>query len=263
MKNKYSLLNKATNHSFFTTPFPHLVIQNALDNELYNNLSSKFPINHFINDGFLQNNKRQDIFSVDCLKNDQIDTDWKDFISYHSSKDFYLEVIEIFKKEILNKFSKKFKNENFLRDLNVINNMSTSINTPVKEKSTVRGAHLDNLNKLFTGLFYIRDKDDHTDGGDLELYSWNRNYSSNEKRILIRRDISLNHVKYEKTIKYQQNTFVIFLNSINSLHGVTPRSETDFYRKFCVFTSKLPFSLDSPNILDRIFMKLFTYKDIS
>ena len=66
----------------------------------------------------------------------------------------------------------------------------------------------------------------------------------------------MEHVILEKTINYKSNTFIIFLNSIDSLHGVTPRSETDQYRRMCVFTSKLPFSLDDPTLIERIQLKL-------
>ena len=68
----------------------------------------------------------------------------------------------------------------------------------------------------------------------------------------------MEYVKLEKTIKYKPNTFLIFLNSVDSLHGVTPRSVTNYYRRMCVFTSILPFTLDAPSILDRILLKMIS-----
>ena len=76
---------------------------------------------------------------------------------------------------------KKFDSKEKLYNCNSVNRFSTSINTPVLEASSVRSAHLDNLNKLFTGLFYMKQDDDKSTGGDLELYSWNKNISNVKK----------------------------------------------------------------------------------
>ena len=42
--NNISLLSKAKKTNFFKSPFPHLLIEDALPNDYYNILSSKFPI---------------------------------------------------------------------------------------------------------------------------------------------------------------------------------------------------------------------------
>ena len=257
---KYSLLSKANKINFSSKPFPHLIIENALPEEYYNLISSKFPINYFESIKIEnENNVRKDLFSNHILNEKNIDKEWVNFISYHSSKDFLNEIVPFFSSEILNLYQKKIKNINYLLDLETNNRLSTSVNTPVITSSSVRGAHLDNLNKLFTGLFYMKYDDDNSSGGDLDLFSWKKNYSTARKRFLSKKDISMDHVVLEKTIKYKPNTFVIILNSLDSLHGVTPRSITNHYRRMCVFTSVLPFSLDTSSILDRIELKMISY----
>ena len=62
--NNISLLSNAKRINFFKSPFPHLLIEDALPKEYYNILSSKFPINFFKcieeeND----NNVRKDLFN--------------------------------------------------------------------------------------------------------------------------------------------------------------------------------------------------------
>ncbi len=256
---KYSLLSKANQINFFSKPFPHLIIENALPDDYYSLISSKFPISYFErikNEN--ENNVRKDLYIDQFLNEKDIDIEWKNFISYHSSKVFLNEIVSIFSKDILNFHKKKLRNTDFLINLKTNNRLSTSVNTPVITSNSVRGAHLDNLNKLFTGLFYMKHDDDISSGGDLELYSWKKKYSTAKKRFLSTKDISMEYVKLEKTIKYKPNTFLIFLNSLDSLHGVTPRSVTNYYRRMCVFTSILPFTLDAPSILDRILLKMIS-----
>lgn len=255
--NNISLLSNAKRINFFKSPFPHLLIEDALPKEYYNILSSKFPINFFKSiEEENDNNVRKDLFNKEIKEKKDIDIYWKKFISYHSSKSFLSEILDFFYDDIFQKYPKKFKDLDFLKNLDTNNQLSTSVNTPVKKQSSVRGAHLDNLNKLFTGLFYMKIDEDRSSGGNLELYSWKKNYSNVKKRLLGSKDISMEHVIIEKTINYKPNTFIIFLNSIDSLHGVTPRSETEHYRRMCVFTSKLPFSLDDPTLIERIQLKL-------
>ena len=143
------------------------------------------------------------------LNEKNIDIEWVNFISYHSSKDFLNEIVSFFSSEILNLYQKKIKNINYLLDLETNNRLSISVNTPVITSSSVRGAHLDNLNKLFTGLFYMKYDDDNSSGGDLDLLV-GKNYSTARKRFLSKKDISMDHIVLEKTIKYKPNTFIIF-----------------------------------------------------
>tara|TARA_X000000950_G_C13919230_1_gene662507 strand:+ start:4752 stop:5537 length:786 start_codon:yes stop_codon:yes gene_type:complete len=256
-----SLLNKANKTHLIKEPFPHIIIEDALDLSFYEELSSNFPIDFFYkNSSPSENNIRKDLLHKDLILRDDIDKLWVDFVNYHSSNVFFREIINIFKNEIIQYYPSKFSNINEILDTESKNQLSTCVNTQVLEYSSVRGAHLDNMNKLFTGLFYLKHKDDFSTGGDLELFSWKKNISVNKKRLSIN-DIKMEDINFEKTIKYKPNTFLIFLNSLNSLHGVTPRSVTKSFRRMCVFTSKLPFSLDNPNILDRIKIKIGKYSN--
>ncbi len=262
MSNTISLLQNAKNVELELMPFPHIVIKNALDENTYKDLSKKFPLEFFVKNNKKNiNNVRKDLFLDELNTMQDVDDDWKKFIEYHSSITFFNEVLHIFEKTILNTYSKKFDNKEKLYNCNPVNRFSTSVNTPVLEASSVRSAHLDNLNKLFTGLFYMKLEDDKSNGGDLELYSWNKDISKVKKRKLANNEIDIDYIKYEKTISYEPNTFLIFLNSLDALHGVTPRSLTKSYRRMCVFTSQLPFSLDRPTLIERIQLKAISFFD--
>ena len=79
--------------------------------------------------------------------------------------------------------------------------------------------------------------------------------------IPYKEDIDLKHIELVETIKYEKNTFVLLFGSINSLHGVTSRKITDYYRTFCFFGAVMPFKVYNLklNILERAYNKLKKY----
>ena len=107
---KYSLLSKANKINFSSKPFPHLIIENALPEEYYNLISSKFPISYFESIKIEnENNVRKDLYINQILNEKNIDIEWVNFISYHSSKDFLNEIVSFFSSEILNLYQKNKK----------------------------------------------------------------------------------------------------------------------------------------------------------
>ena len=95
----------------------------------------------------------------------------------------------------------------------------------VRQASSVRGAHLDTSDKLFVGLYYLRHPDDASTGGELQLYGprarrlpWVGAFDSKDRFGL------------SETVPYEHNVLVLFLNSIHSVHLVTPRSPTPYPR---------------------------------
>ena len=94
--------------------------------------------------------------------------------------------------------------------------------------------HLDKYDTLFTGLFYLRDKNDQSEGGDFEIYeSTDKNYFYRKAEVS-----NLNSIRLYKTVKYESNTFIGLLNTKASIHSVTKRNKTQFPRKFVNFISK-------------------------
>ncbi len=144
---------------------------------------------------------------------------------------------------------------------------SYSYNTPVTKSSEVIGPHLDHYDKIFFGLFYLRQFEDHLEnkGGDLVIYKWKKKYSNfNKKNIIFAEKWNKmnEHANPIKTIKYKKNRFVLVVNSIDSLHGVTPRKETKFIRQFCYLSiaSNKDLGFATPNLLEKIFFKNISFK---
>jgi len=90
------------------------------------------------------------------------------------------------------------------------------------------------MQALFAGLFYLRQEDDDSVGGDLEIRRFRPELSDAQKLGCFRRAIYVDDKWTElvKTVKYDRNVLVVLVNGIDSLHGVTPRQPTPHRRIF-------------------------------
>jgi len=117
---------------------------------------------------------------------------------------------------------------NSFDEVDVLMDAQICMNTPVTTyPSSVRGPHVDLPQKLFAGLLYLRDDEDDSRGGDLELYKPRLNYQPRFACQYIKR----HNLEVIGTVPYQQNVLLVFLNSPHSLHGVTRRSVTPHPRR--------------------------------
>ena len=242
-----SILSNADPSMVKMDPFPHIILIDALPLEFATNLTNSFPKHLF---DLTSNNQRLDISAINVVNSPDISQDWKQFIAYHSSKEFFKEVLSLFEHSLL-------ANKNI--NLATLNNLNTgirfqdtfdekdclldaqiSINTPVTKKSSVRKAHTDNNNKIFSGLFYLRQDDDKSSGGDLQICNWNDSYSYKKKLLTYKESLSPGHYTVFDEIPYANNVAVLFLNSLDALHCVTPRDLTGHTRTFVNLVGELP-----------------------
>ncbi|MEC4983557.1 MAG: 2OG-Fe(II) oxygenase [Oscillatoria sp. PMC 1068.18] len=237
-----SLLSKVTKNDVFTKPFPHIIIKDPLDEDLCRQLFEEFPSLSQVTEGKqYASNERFSYSAAKVLQDPGISPLWKEFVATHVSQGFLREFIELFKEEIrqiypdfeqefgdLETLTAGIRKKDSFKTVDVLLDGQICVNTPVTEKpSSVRGPHVDNPNKLFAGLYYLRDPKDTSSGGDLEIYKFKRKNYQFEGQF-----ISDEYVKIVKTVKYDRNVLVLFVNSIDSLHGVTVRETTDSPRYF-------------------------------
>ncbi|MGL4619668.1 MAG: hypothetical protein ACRCZS_11515 [Chroococcidiopsis sp.] len=243
-----SLLSKIKPTDIFSEPFPHVVIKDALDEEVYSKLKSEWADIEILRQGEdnkgtdLSSNKRLHYLAKESLNDEQITPFWKEFIALHTSDTFFQEFLNVFKDPILQMypdFEQKYGSFETLKSglrkvdtfesVDVLLDALICINTPVITKpNAVRGAHIDLPDKLFAGLFYLRDPQDTSTGGNLEIYKF-----KNGKPYGFRSSaIDDSYIKHVKTIEYDRNVLILFLNSVYSLHGVSVRSLTDSPRYF-------------------------------
>ena len=105
-----SLLQNFKANNFFLDPFPHIVIENALPEKLYNELSETYPTNKFNYTN--QNNAILSINFEEIQKDNEISDLWKNFALFHQggheSENFCPQVFDIFAKKYCGYFSKFF-----------------------------------------------------------------------------------------------------------------------------------------------------------
>jgi len=250
-----SVLQNKKNIILKNIPFPYLIVDNALPNDIYDELDNSFPEYDKIikldrsNKGY-QENTAYRYSAYQSLIDSHIPKIWKDFIFYHTSADFCHEVFEIFSDGI-NKIYKTTrdklpKEENIGIRFKDKKNFSTDcqfvINTPTSGDTTVIEPHLDNAKEFYAGLLYMKGKEDLSKGGNLTTHSFigKPSFYGNSR-------VRESNSKLIEEIEYKANRFVLFLNSPLSIHGVTKREKTETYRKYM-------------NIIGEFNHKLFDYR---
>ena len=234
-----SVLQKASRRDIIDEPFPHIVIHDALEEDLYERLACEFPSSEIILDGREPlSNRNYRYCARDILSDERISPLWRGFCAYHTSRDFYLEVISLFRDRITSlhpglesRYEKgledlntsiRFKEE--LRDIAL--ECQFTYTAPVTTSSRSVGPHVDREVALYGGMLYFRLDEDDSTGGDLELYS----FEGESAFFKGSRFVPDSRVRLEKVIKYRKNTLVLFLHSVASLHGVSMRSVTKYPR---------------------------------
>lgn len=244
---KISIINNFNYKNYFSYPFPFFYIDNAYDEKTYEHLKKDYTLFHDYlkkNPKYEQNNIRLQV-STEEFFNSKIfcSSIWNDFVQFHTSKFFFMKLFEIFREDmkkiypnIVDIVETKKNNENFLNIRNDKNknkfqfvaDCQPGINTPNLYKSSVRESHLDNSAELFAGLFYLRDDLDDSSGGNLQLMEVKKEKKASfHKKSLVKNQSDLNIFK---EIKYEKNKVIFFLNTIDSIHSVSPRSVTNVPR---------------------------------
>jgi hypothetical protein len=231
-----SLLDKAATVEVCADPFPHVVIRQALRQDLCERLMAEYPPVQLITRRKSPgSNKRFSYPARHSLAESVISQTWREFVEMHISRGFWRQVLDLFRPHILARYPDLARDRggveewrsgvrglHTLDSVDIILDAQICLNTPVVDQpSSVRGPHVDETDKLFAGLFYLRPQDDRSQGGDLQLLRFKgpvggfRGVYVDEK-----------HLEVAKVIPYENNLLVLFLNSERAVHAVTPRQPT-------------------------------------
>ncbi len=269
------LLDRVTAAEVKTDPFPYVVVRSALDADSYRTLADGLPGPDRLREEHREcNNRRVDLVSSSGraeLALDHVSEAWQDFLQQHASDEFVSDVMSLFASHIPRCGPRLYQEimapawkrrlyqprqpgggrlysklwpltwcgpTTWLNDfrrphaLDVKGRSTLALNTPVREVTSVRGPHVDSAHKCYVGLFYLRHPEDRSTGGALELFRWK---PGREQRPWASK-IKPSDVEIVETVPYEANTYVVFLNTSDSIHGVSVRSESDVPR-YLVVTS--------------------------
>lgn len=249
----HSVLEQVTAADLRHDPYPHLVIENCLPQPYFDALARAYPDNetildfcnanphrHFgFDEGKAKQNYRYDISALQVLEQpERIPAIWRDFVAYHTSGDFFREVVGILGPAIRQTYP--FLEQRLGKPLEQIStgvrwrsnsdvylDCQVGINTPATRTSSTRGVHADAAEELYAALLYFKDAEDDTAGGDLDIYRWR----NPRKKYFLGPDADPAAAERVDTVRYQANTLVLFLNGRDALHAVTPRAPSQHTRK--------------------------------
>jgi hypothetical protein len=264
MNSRLSILSNASRADLITEPYPHLVIRNALDPDIFNQLAKEYPDPAVVLNGREKKDTWYDFPACLAVKTDTISALWKDFMRYHTSQEFYAELMQLYGDTIrqlhpalestLNKkladFSTSMRQQGAAENSD---NYATDVSMEcqfyvnyTEQARAVRGPHVDRPTELYAALLYFRAPDDDSSGSDLQIcQAINPDKVYPDKKIFVDHlpmEIEDTKVKVVNTAKYDANTLVLFINSEKSIHAVSPRTATAIARKHINFTADI-FSL--------------------
>ncbi len=232
-------------------PYAHIVRKSLYPDDVYQRMTDMFPADDvfFKHLPEIKNNQAVRIAASDVLSHDMFSTDAKAYFSYHTSDAFWQDIVTVFGESLRTKFPQlepkigrpmnewrtKRRGEDGDAEINL--DMLFVINSPVQHPSSVRTPHVDRRNKIFSGLFYMKQENDPTPGGDLTLYRFKNGHCGFTGHYA-----SMEHLEERGKVTYEPNTFVGFVNSDDSIHGVTPRPKTEWVRRYINFVVEIPFN---------------------
>ena len=254
------LLADVKHSDIFAEPYAHYTQTDVVPAPLYQELAAEFPTLATIV------NERSDIGSNEAvrmtvkqvLSDRRISPLWREFFEYHTSADYWRDVTRLFAAHFRREFpgledriGRAYEEwrvvpRGYAGEAEVRLDCQFVMNTPVKRKSSVKTAHIDLCDKIFSALYYMRDPRDHSEGGDLDIYDWRR-----EPRFVKHRALNRD-VEVVKTVPYRANSYLCFVNSPQAVHGVSPRDTTDVPRRYINFIAELPVKAFEPKQIGRL-----------
>ena len=226
---QYSVLQKFDPVTdYFKEPYPHVIIKDCLPLAVYENLYENFPVQEVKQNFNLVEGHTYRGLANDFIRSKRVVAKqcWLDFFEFHTSQQYYNQVLKIFENDLQG--NSWLTNENVKvrhseGNTRIVTDTQFVIHEPIKA-GTTRTSHIDNPLEIYAGLLYMRQRGDKAKGGDFVIYDTPQIDKVVEKTG---RQIpkSFGELKENKTISYKENTFVMFLNSNKSVHGVTPRQD--------------------------------------
>ena len=210
-------------------PYPHLYIENALPENIHNELLRTLPSERLDQqEGIDIHNKLRWLLSDIITEDYPVSKIWKEFIDYHTSKEFFEKVFNVFDRVSCDApiklpnivLTDRGVEEN--KDANAFTDFSFVKHPPINGISN-RTPHSDNIKEIYAGLLYLKYPKDKSTGGDFCIHEQKDNIM-NEKREYFTPG------RIVKKIPYVSNNFVMFWNGRYAQHSVSPRQGAKYPR---------------------------------
>jgi hypothetical protein len=205
------------------------VIKNALPTNIYEQLEKEWPAEQLLATQPFDDGVCYRLKADEMLKPEKVSNIWKKFTQYHTSMEFYKEMMEVFGKLIP-----------YVEDLTlsprgwdtgndkVGTDCQTVMHKPIDFSS--RTAHIDNPREIYAALLYMPYKDDQSTGGEFQIHETDANITEVNKNG--GREVKEKAGKIVRTVPYKSNTLVVFCNnSTRCVHSVSARKDAVLHRR--------------------------------
>ena len=226
----YSLLQKKP--TVQADPYPHVVIEDALPWDLYEQLEREWPEQQLLATQPHDNGICYRLKADSMLRPGLVSEAWRKFTEYHTSVKFYNEVKNVFKDYITD--LPNIENSLSPRGWDKGNDMigtdcQTVMHSPIDFSS--RTPHIDNPREIYAGLLYMPYPKDDSTGGEFQIHravgEIKRVNKNGGREVEIKNQGSI-----VKSVPYKRNTFVIFCNNSSaSVHSVSKRENATLHRR--------------------------------
>ncbi len=226
-----SVLARASRADVALDPFPHLVLDDALDADLYEELVRTLPPRDLLTTN-RENGPNYRTPAAVLLADARVDP-WAAIVAEHTAPAFFAEVLALFgdiirslhptlEKTLRKPLETSTHDRHPRRRAGGRHRLDCQITWTAPSRRSSAPCHVDREVARYAGLIYMRHPWDDSTGGDLQLFRFRgepRGYRPN-------RLIPPALVEPVKTISYAANRLVFFPHSPLALHGVTPPALT-------------------------------------
>ncbi len=213
------------------TPYLHGTVNRCLSPSHYHLLALGRPtVAEVLHGRPTGSNARYDLNAHEALALPSLDHLWREFVLYHTSIFFWRELVALFGNDFSRVYPRltsgwmhkaKVGVRGLDKGCDVYLDCNIGINTPNENVSRVRGPHIDNPVELWAAMLYMRAPGDDSTGGDFIIYQLDREFRFHGKAEVPDEDVT----EFE-LVPYEANRMVYLMNSLDAVHGVTPRDAT-------------------------------------
>jgi hypothetical protein len=217
-------------------PYPHVVVDQAVDPDISRRLLAELPpLETVTKTEDYPSNQGYALPAHEALHHAEVSPLWRELIRSCLSREFLAEVADLFGEEIRARFPRLEEEAGDLRsmrvgmrhvdtfaDAEILLDAEILVTTPVTgEPSSSRSPHVDDTTRLFNGQLYFPVPGDDAPGGDVELYRFRDGPGGFSAR-----NVDPGFIEPVASVPYELNTFLFMLNGLDAVHAVTVRPPT-------------------------------------
>jgi len=210
-------------------PYPHFVIDNALPQDIYEQLEKEWPKEQLLSTEPFDQGICYRLKADEMLKPKKVSNLWKEFTEYHTSMEFYKQMTEVFGDLVPHVEDLTLSARGWDTGHDKIGtDCQTVMHKPINYSS--RTAHIDNPREIYAALLYMPYKEDRSTGGEFQIHETHDTISEVNKNG--GREVKEKAGRIVKTIPYKANTLVVFCNnSTRCVHSVSARRDAVLHRR--------------------------------